>query len=134
MSSSLTRPAFALYAGLVAFIIVVGAHLLWFGYHSFAEDQGILPVGLAIMTLEVFGVSLVYFLLKGRCWARYALVIFTTVGLVFVLFLPVTVHAHERTTYLIACVAVVCSTFGYLDYLLLFHQETRSLLKSRQRS
>ena len=117
---------------MVAFTIVLGSHLLWFGYHTFAVEPGLLTVCVPIMIFEIFGISLVWFLLKGLSWARYTLAIYTSVGLFIVLFMPLAAHAHERTTLFFSCLAIVFLTFCYLNYLLLFNEKTKDILELKR--
>jgi hypothetical protein len=131
VTSSMKKTEVAVYTALAAYTIVLGSHLVRFGYELFQEPD-LFPVAVPWMLIEVFGISLVWFLLRGHDWARYATAVFASLCLCVVLLLPFAAHGIDRTVLFACCIFGAFLAFCYLDYLLIFHENTSEFLKSRR--
>lgn len=72
------KPEIPLYTALAAYTFVVASHLLWFTYRAFCEGPALIAFDVPMVATDCLGISLVWFLLRGYVWARYALASFTS--------------------------------------------------------
>ncbi len=105
---------------LISYTVFLGCYLLLFLTKCFSHL--IEPIVYIVIIPVLCGLFPVFFVCKGFMWARYFLGIFATLGCLWLLFLPLTLHSHERTLLFYLILIWGLLTFGFNIYMMVIHK------------
>ena len=113
------------------YILFLGVYLIFSLIKCFSP--GFNPVGCLLAFFVICGLLPEIFIYKGYMWARYFIGVFSALICLVLLLLPLTLHAHEKTTLFYFLIIVGIFIFGFNAYLMLIHKHTKKLIMLRAR-